>query len=39
MYQVINLIEFNEFAKHLKSIGLSEKARLINDYVTYKIVG
>lgn len=37
--QSINLIEFDRYAKELDKLGLTEKARIIDDYVSYKLVG
>ena len=34
----VNLIEFDQYAKYLDKIGLTEEARIIDEYVTYRIV-
>ena len=34
----VNLIEFDEYSKFLDKLGFSEEARIIDEYVTYRIV-
>ena len=34
----MNLIESKELVKFYISIGLSEKARILSDYIIYKII-
>jgi hypothetical protein len=34
----LDLIEFNNYGKYLEKLGLSEEARIIDEYVSYRLV-